>query len=283
MGDVDARYRIGELAKRVGMSPELLRAWESRYGVLRPSRSTSGYRLYSDEDIVRIRRMQELLRGGVSAADAARLVASESVTTGGVAPNEIRGVLDRALVDFDEPAAHAALDRLFSTVTIETALREAILPALRRIGERWAAGTLSVAQEHFASTLLRSRLLAIARGWDQGVGKRAILACAPGELHDIGLIAFGMTAHRRGWRIVYLGQDTPTGTLADAAERVKPDLVVVSATASKRYLTFEPELSRLGRKHALGIGGAGAGDAIASRIHARYLGDDAVAAGEALS
>ena len=78
-------------------------------------------------------------------------------------------------------------------------------------------GDATVAQEHFASNLIRGRLLGIGRGWDSGEGPRAVLACAPGEQHDLGLIAFGLTLNRRGWRITYLGPDTPVDSLVDTA------------------------------------------------------------------
>jgi MerR family transcriptional regulator, light-induced transcriptional regulator len=84
------------------------------------------------------------------------------------------------------------------------------------VGERWQDGRLSVAQEHFATNLIRGRLLGLARGWGAGSGHRAVLACVPGELHDIGLIVFGLCLRERGWRITYLGADTPPLSVAAA-------------------------------------------------------------------
>src|SRR4051794_16057419 len=181
--------RIGELSKRTGVSPELLRAWERRYGLLRPSRTEGGFRLCSAEDEARIRRMQAHLREGLSAAEAARLAATEPGAE--TVADHDHGLLD-ALLALDETHAQSVLDTLFSELTPEAAIRGTILPALRAIGERWEHGAASIAQEHFASNLIRGRLLGLARRWDQGVGPRALLACAPGELHDLPLIAFGI-------------------------------------------------------------------------------------------
>src|SRR4029453_5883093 len=108
-----------------------------------------------------------------------------------------------------EQAANPALDRLFAPYTVEMVLREVVLPYLHRLGERWASGEVSVAQEHFASNLLRGRLLGVAPGWGQGRGPAAVLACVPGEHHELGLLAFGVALRRRGWRITYLGTDSP--------------------------------------------------------------------------
>ncbi len=111
-----------------------------------------------------------------------------------------------ALDEFDEPAAHAVLDRLLSTLTVETVLRDVVLPYLRELGERWERGEVSVAQEHFASNVIRGRLASLGRGWGHGHGPRAILACVPGELHDIALLAFGIVLNRNGWRIELPGR-----------------------------------------------------------------------------
>jgi DNA-binding transcriptional MerR regulator len=145
--------RIGELARRTGVSPELLRAWEQRYGLLQPTRTPGGFRLYSATDEARVQHMQGLVSGGLAAAQAARLVlsddgsapppmASPSATTLEEAAGDLTASLDR----LDEQAANTALDRLFSTYTVETVLRDVVLPYLHRLGERWEAGEVSVAR-----------------------------------------------------------------------------------------------------------------------------------------
>jgi MerR family transcriptional regulator, light-induced transcriptional regulator len=159
-------------------------------------------------------------------------------------------------------------------------LGEVVLPYLHELGERWAANEVSVAQEHFASQLLRGRLLGLARGWDRGGGRRAVLACAPGEQHDLALIAFGLALRGRGWRIVYLGQDTPLDTLEEAVGRLNPDAVVVASTTRDRLARRVSELRRLARRTSLWIAGAGASDKLARSTRGSYLGDDPVAAAD---
>jgi DNA-binding transcriptional MerR regulator len=192
--------RIGELARRTGTSPELLRAWEQRYGLLRPSRSAGGFRLYSDEDKARILRTKQLIASGLSAGEAARQAITGETVTEDATP-VLEGLADElrdALDGFDEDGATRALDRLIAAVSVETVMREVLLPYLRILGDRWARGEVSVAQEHFASALLRGRLLGLARGWGTGSGPTLVLACPPGEQHDLGLIMFGIAASRRG-------------------------------------------------------------------------------------
>jgi len=265
--------RIGEVSRRTGVSVELLRAWETRYRLLRPKRTVGGFRLYSDLDAARVQRMRSLLGSGLSAAQAARTVLQEEAagTHATTVPLGIVEELDRGLLAFDEPGTHATLDRLFSSVVLEAALEDAILPELRSIGDRWAAGEVTVAQEHFASTLVRGRLLALARGWDRGRGHRAVLACVPGELHDIGLMCFGLVLRRQGWRILYLGQDTPPETAASAVRRSRATAFVAASVDRRRFTAVADELADLGQRATVAIGGKGATDVGARRMHAMLL------------
>ena len=273
MASSEPLFRIGEVSRRTGVSVELLRAWETRYKVVRPKRTKGRFRLYSDEDAARVQRMRSLLGSGLSAAQAARALLQEEAA-GEHATNVPRGIaeeLDRELLAFDEPGAHATLDRLFASVVLETALQDGILPELRSIGDRWAAGDVTVAQEHFASTLVRGRLLALARGWDRGRGPRAVLACVPGELHDIGLICFGLVLRRQGWRIVYLGQDTPVDTVTSALKGSHAIALVAASVTRRRFTSVASDLAELGRHARIAIGGAGATKEGARRMRAMLL------------
>jgi methanogenic corrinoid protein MtbC1 len=170
----------------------------------------------------------------------------------------LRDELAEALDRFDEPRAQAILDRLLAVTTLEALLSEVVLPYLRELGERWARGDASIAQEHFATAVLRGRLLGIARGWGVGIGPTAVLACLPGEHHDLGLIAFGLALRARGWRIVYLGPDAPIDTVEDACRRLEPNLVVLSAVARERVPPVVEQLRGLAARRRLALGGAAA-------------------------
>jgi DNA-binding transcriptional MerR regulator len=252
--------RIGELSRRTGVSPELLRAWERRYGLLQPTRSAGGLRLYSPNDLVRVQAMQQHLAEGFAAAEAATLAARATGRDDEIATPDARESLGAALASFDDGDAHAAFDALLARLSIDTLLRDVIVPYLHELGERWERGEVSVAQEHFASTLLRGRLLGLARGWGRGIGPVAVLACAPGEQHDLGLLAFGLALRARGWRIVYLGADTPITSVADTVRSLDPTFVVVSAVNPRGFRRHAAELQQLSRHTRLCLGGAGAAD-----------------------
>ena len=143
-------------------------------------------------------------------------------------------------------------------MSLDAVLRDVVVPYLHDLGERWEHGEVSVAQEHFASSVLRGRLLGLARGWGRGLGPRVVLACAPGEQHDLGLIAFGLALRARGWCIVYLGTDTPLASVADAARACHPEFVVVSAVGRRVFGRHRSELEQLAAEHRLCLGGAGA-------------------------
>jgi len=274
--------RIGELSKRAGVSPELLRAWERRYGLLSPTRSSGGLRLYSLEDLERVRLMRRHIDGGLAAAEAAVLVSRAPVVEGAgkaalASPLEAQSELAAALDAFDEPSAQAVIDRLLAATTLDAFLAEVVLPYLRELGERWERGQASVAQEHFASNVLRGRLLGLSRGWGLGLGPLALLACLPGEQHELGLVAFGLALRARGWRIGYLGSDAPLETVARAADSLGPDLVVLSAVSDERVRAAGDELRSLAARHRVAVGGAGATGDAAEDVGAIALAGDVVA------
>jgi len=249
--------RIGELSRRSGVSPELLRAWERRYGLLEPTRSAGGLRLYSLDDLARVQTMQQHLAQGFAAAEAAALT-TRTARDDGIAAPAAKDELAAALLRFDDGAAHAAFDSLLAQFSIDTLLRDVVVPYLHELGERWERGEVSIAREHFASALLRGRLLGLARDWGRGIGPAAVLACAPGEQHDLGLLAFGLALRARGWRIVYLGADTPIASLADAVRSCDPTFVIVSAIDAGAFRRHAAELRQLAREARLCFGGAGA-------------------------
>jgi DNA-binding transcriptional MerR regulator len=295
--------RIGELSRRVGVSEHVLRAWESRYGLLRPERSAGGYRLYSEDDERRVRRMQAYLADGLAAAQAAQVAITDeepaSTSTGismGATETALvaagvdrasradlgysSGALAQALDELDEPAAQAVLDRLLTDFTVETVLRDVVMPYLHDLGDRWENGTVSVAQEHFASHVVRGRLSALARGWGNGQGPQALLACPPAELHDLALLAFGIVLNRRGWRVGYLGANTPMPDTIQVTTQTRPSLVVLAATTRQIFAAVIPELTVLAGMAPLVLAGKGATSELAQSVGARLITGDPVTAAE---
>jgi len=281
--------RIGELSRRVGVSEYVLRAWETRYGLTHPPRSSGGYRLYSPSDERRVRRMQFHMAHGLSASEAAvAAIAEESGArlpeppTQGVTNHlvELSARLKAALDEFDEWAAQVVWDRLSSDFALETVLRDVVLPYLHDLGERWRRGEITIAQEHFASNVVRSRLASLARGWGTGHGPRAIIACPPGEQHDLPLMIFGIVLHRNGWRVDYLGADTPIEELVTTAHRIHSDLIVLASVTEDRFAEIVPELVHLAGRSQLALAGSGATTRTCRQVGARLLTGDPVTAAQ---
>ncbi len=270
-------HRIGEFSRRVGVSPELLRAWEQRYGLLHPIRSPGGFRLYGEEDAERVGRMRRALDQGLSAAEAARAALDTGAPSEGLIKTA-RGRLLEATQQYDEGGVQAVLDEAIAALGLEALTRELVLPTLFEVGRRWQDGEIEVSQEHFASHLIRGRLLALARLWGRGSGPLALLACAPGEQHDISLVIFGLLLRSYGWRILFLGSDTPLRTLEDTAKTTAPDVIVL--------VTFDPvllesegtALRRLGRIAPLFLSGPGASPELSATVRVRRLNGDLVEA-----
>ena len=269
--------RIGEFARRVGVNPELLRAWERRYGLLRPVRSPGGFRLYTDEDAERVARMRRALDQGLSAAEAARAALERGQPSEGLLEDAAARLL-AAIERYDEAAAHAVLDESLAAFGLEAVLRDVILPTLKLVGLDWEQGKLEISQEHFASNLIRGRLLSLARLWSRGGGPLALLACPPGEAHDISLLAFGLLLRSHGWRILFLGADTPIATLTQTANTTRPALAVLTSFNPALLQAEKTALRRLAKIAPLALSGPGASDTLCAQLGVRRLDGDLVEA-----
>lgn len=280
--------RIGALSEQIGVSADVLRSWERRYGLLTPQRTAGGFRLYSDEDVARIRSMAALIAAGIPASEAARQVLEAGerapVSVGGrdgTTLEEVSATLHDAFRSFDELALEAAIDLVLSRLDLDTAIRDVFLPALRTLGDDWESGRVSVAQEHFSVNVLRGRLMGLARGWDHGFGPRVLLACPPAEYHDVSLILFGLALHRRGWRVTFLGADTPISEVVRVQTGLAPQLTVLFAAIWADHASFVPELSG-GASASIALAGTTAGPIAAATGH-RWLSGDPVTEAEVLT
>jgi len=275
--------RIGELSRRTGVSPELLRAWELRYGLLEPSRTVGRFRLYSEADIALVRRMRANLDAGLSASEAARVALAVRSQVDSPGLREAADDLARSLESYDDVGAQAALDMLLAGFSLDAVVREVLVPYLHAVGERWQRGELSVGQEHFISNLIRGRLLALSRGWDRGVGPRAVLASAEGDQHDLPVLLFGVLLRTHGWRITFLGANTPVASLTETVRAVSPDVVVITGTVQGVFDPLVEQLREVAREAPLYLAGPAADEDLARQADAMHLDRDLVEATSSVS
>jgi MerR family transcriptional regulator, light-induced transcriptional regulator len=271
--------RISELSRRVGVGAETLRAWERRYGVLRPRRTDGNTRLYSALDEARVRVMKRYIAERVPVAQAAEMAMSAQLrlnpgSAGQLPGHERRRAMQElatALAVFDETSADRTLQQLLGAYAVTVVLRDVILPYLHEVGEWWEQNKMSVAQEHFASQFLQARLHALSRGWDRGLGPRAVLAAAPGDYHTLGITCFGIALHRLGWRVTCLGAATPIEMIREVAEATGASLVGVSASVVGVLEPHTAALGGLAQATPVAIGGHATTPDLAEHCQAIYL------------
>ncbi|MEY3212187.1 MAG: hypothetical protein RIT28_2668 [Pseudomonadota bacterium] len=232
-------YRIKTVADLVGISKGTLLAWERRYSFVVPERADNGYREYTDADVDRLRRIKRLVEEGYKISEAISLTHDVSAPTlAATTPSAAMGGLGalqhellEALVRFDLSAATALNERLAGLSFLQR-IEQVFMPILREVGERWAEGSLSVAQEHFASEFCREQLasMLVSVGYGPKDGPTAICATYPGDRHELGLLSLAVRLALAGYRVRYLGADLPLQDLCDAARQVAPRLVLVSVT-----------------------------------------------------
>jgi DNA-binding transcriptional MerR regulator/methylmalonyl-CoA mutase cobalamin-binding subunit len=280
----DDRWRIKEFAARVGVQEPTLRAWERRYHLLRPERSSGGYRLYSSADERRVRSMQAHMARGLAAAQASALAVSESTAeiVAPSAPGELIADLLAATETYDATRFDALLDAAFAPGLLP-AIRDVVLPVLVEIGLRWAGRELTVGHEHFASHLFERRLLGLAKGWESGRGPLAVLACLPGERHTLGLVCFGLLLAEGGWRIAYLGADTPVDQIVAISDSMDPAAVVLCSLHPQTLTGDARAIADLGRRHHTILAGGRATAALAEQLGVHGARGDPVVSAQALA
>lgn len=234
-------FRIHVVAELTGVPEPTLRAWERRYGIPRPERTSSGYRLYGVREVEEVRRMKELCDQGMAAAEAAAHVRSRAGDDGEPAGVPLGDdpflVLAEEIVGATRAYNDVALDRALSRLPLlgpgTVLLDRVLVPALHRIGELWAAGELSVAQEHFAAQridgFLRS-LLSISTAPE--ADRRVLLASFAEDDHELGLLGTALRIASWGYKPLVLGARTPPSALRAGVEGLQPDLVALSVTVA---------------------------------------------------
>jgi MerR family transcriptional regulator, light-induced transcriptional regulator len=274
-------YTIKEAALRTGLTEPVLRAWERRYGVVAPSRTAGGYRLYDEAALRRLRSMRRLIEDGWSAsAAAAAIIAGTHQATGDgrePAANGRASELATALVEqlvsaaeaLDSARIEAVLDDMFAAGTFERVVEDFVIPSLRALGDAWAAGRVAVAGEHVASNAVLRRLAASfqASGPGRDRGRPVLVGMPPGARHELGGLIFATALRRNGIPVTYLGADLPLDDWIAAVERTDARAVVIGAvmpadTAAARSVAIGLRAAR--GELIIAFGGAAAPDPDAS-------------------
>jgi DNA-binding transcriptional MerR regulator len=248
---------IAALTRRTGVPSDTIRKWEQRYGVLSPQRTAGGQRRYSELDVARVEWLKERIHEGYRIGEAAALLGH----SGQVARNvdELRTGIVAATVASDVHALGLLVDQALALSTLDESFTHVLAPALVEVGEGWASGSVSVAQEHLASSTVRAALLKLLSDQRADVRGTAVLACAPGERHEIGLLMLAVKMRCDGWDVAYLGADTPCAAALELADEVEASALCFSAASKEGARELHHELGSAPPRDSLTVvvGGRG--------------------------
>lgn len=239
------------MSQLTGVNPITLRAWERRYGLLKPRRTAAGHRLYGAEHVDLIRRVVALTEQGVPIGRVREVLgdAAASAPEGSDRWHEPIERMAESIARFDEEEIDRLYDDLLAVHPVELVTRRVMLPLLARLGERWAKVPGAIAEEHFFAAYVRSKLGArMLTRMRYAAGPRLLAACCPGEQHEIGLMLFALEARAAGLKVVLLGADTPLEEVAIAARRGRCDAVVISSSLAPAPGLLERRLPALVRE-----------------------------------
>jgi MerR family transcriptional regulator, light-induced transcriptional regulator len=238
-------YTIKRVSEMVGVPVATLRAWQRRYAVVTPARSSAGYRLYRPADIAVLRRMQALVESGWSPKEASQAAVAGEVRDaaqpidlrqaeprGRSTPTPDRTAVDlvTAAASLDPVAISRLLDERFAAISFEQLVDGWLLPELERLGSAWATGQVSVAGEHMVAAAVQRRLNAAfeAAGPDGGGSPRLLTGLPAGCRHELGILSFATAARRQGIGVIHLGTDLTLTDWLSAVARQRPDAVVIA-------------------------------------------------------
>jgi DNA-binding transcriptional MerR regulator/methylmalonyl-CoA mutase cobalamin-binding subunit len=280
--DDSAQYLISTVSKRSGVKSDLVRAWERRYQAVTPTRTSGGHRVYSAQDIARLKLLNQATSNGHSISQIARLPLDElkklvkdepDLVSVPVAP--VNGVdrqflaedyIDKcynAVLAFDANALETHFEHAIVELGTETFIEHLLTPLLTKIGERWRIGELRPVHEHMASSIIRS-LTYILRNNNPIASNapRMIVTTPIGQLHELGALLAAIIAELKGWQVTYLGANLPSEEIAAAVRFTHARAVTLSISSNNDDLTIQKEIRRLkiliGNDVALIVGGRAA-------------------------
>jgi DNA-binding transcriptional MerR regulator/methylmalonyl-CoA mutase cobalamin-binding subunit len=282
------RHPIAVVSERTGLSQDLLRVWERRYRAVAPTRGPGGQRLYSDADIDRLALLHTATRGGRSISRVAGLTdealaelveedvaARERRAASPAGPGEKRDLVGEALFlarALDSVALDDTLRRAATVMGVTAFIESVAAPLLRRVGNEWHAGRLSMAHEHMVSSMLHDIVAERMRAFGRRAGAPLLtVGTLAGERHAIGAVLVGAAAAVEGWNVLHLGPDLPARAIADAARSTDARVVAVSIVYVEDRGALLEEVRTLRTELPAGVtlvAGGGGAAAIANELAA---------------
>lgn len=266
-------HRIHRVAKLTGLSKDVIRVWERRFGLLKPIRGANRYRNYSDEDVALLKYLKEQLEAGSSIGELSKLGREELLSRARASAPQV-SLVDNAfsrllrellstLDPFDRVTFEKRLNGAVAVVPFEEALHGILLPLQEQVGQLWHDGHVNVAIEHYVTKQIQQKIFSAMNQLPVAeFGAKVVVACPPGEEHEIAALAVAYRCRVRGCRVYYLGANVPIASLTNLCTKVKPDLTIISLplalsddNATELVQALTNELSPVSN---LAVGGHGA-------------------------
>ncbi len=265
--------RIHRVAKLTGLSKDVIRVWERRFDLLKPTRGANRYRNYSDEDVTLLRYLKEQLDAGGSIGELARLGREELLGRARASAPRVSFVentfsrllreLLSTLDPFDRVTFEKRLNGAVAVVPFEEALHGILLPLQEQVGQLWHDGHVNVGIEHYVTKQIQQKIFSAMNQLPVAeFGPKVVVACPPGEEHDIAAFAVAYRCRVRGCRVYYLGANVPVPSLTNLCSRVEPDLTIISfplaLSESKATELVQALVEEVSPVSQLSVGGHGA-------------------------
>ncbi|MBN1387488.1 MAG: MerR family transcriptional regulator [Bacteroidales bacterium] len=229
------KYTIKDLEKLSGIKAHTIRIWEKRYGIIIPERTNTHRRRYTDNDLRKLINIAILNRNGFKISKISSMSFREiedrvSFVSQDLSQDDTQiKTLVIAMLNLDEISFIELINRSILNRGFEDTFNGIVFPFLRRVGVLWVTGTITPAQEHFVSNLIRQKLISnidalISRKRESR--KKVLLLLPENELHEIGLLFFAYITRKNGHEILYLGSQTPFDSVVEAVQIWHADIIV---------------------------------------------------------
>jgi len=264
------KFPIRVLSEMTGVAPTTLRAWERRYGLIKPFRTPKGHRLYTNDHVQLVKRVVDLLSENYTISKAINAIHIDEIrqlnqeiktpqtsTDNKESDNHWETFIDRflqAIELFDDRKLEAVYNEAISLYPIDIVTINLLRPLLNRLGLRWEERQAGIAEEHFFSAFLRNKIGArMHHASSRSHGSRLLLACLPGEFHELGILLFALSTMSRGYQVLFLGSDLPLTQIKPVTSTTKVDAIILSGSAVSLNPQLISELNQLGLEQSVPV------------------------------
>lgn len=258
-------YPIKVVSHLTGLSIHVIRAWEKRYNVVVPKRTDTNRRLYSSEDVEKLKLLSAASAKGYSIGSIYTLSskelrdllgATESVVDN-LSINKIEGRknfdgnshLEKCIFAVKELDAHGLEQELYNALknlSQPKFIDDLVTPLLENIGDMWKTGEIRIVNEHVSSAVIRKILTSLIDNNAVPTNAPSIIIATPkGQLHELGALMIAVIASADGWNVTYMGPDLPAEEIAAAIDRLHPKVVALSIVYPNDDFTLDKEMAKL--------------------------------------